>query len=103
MDNTIESELKKFLLDNVIYVDGPFPVADDASLLGAGIIDSLGVQELVEFVSRRYGFEVPIQDITPENFDSITQVGSYVRRRLTSSTAARPPAPPALPLAAPPS
>jgi acyl carrier protein len=88
MNNNIESELKQFLLSNIIYTDGEFPISDDASLLGAGIIDSLGVHEMIEFVGRQYGIEVPIADITPDNFDSVARVGTYVRRKLAEAPAA---------------
>jgi acyl carrier protein len=82
MNNNVESRVKEFLLTDVLFAETEFPVADDASLLGAGIVDSLGVQEIIEFVSREYGLEVPIGDITPDNFDSVCRIGAYVRRRL---------------------
>ena len=41
-------------------------VKDD--LLSAGIIDSLGILQLVTFIEERFDFQVPDEDVVYENF-----------------------------------
>jgi acyl carrier protein len=48
----------------------------DTPLLSAGLLDSLGIVELMTFVSDELGFEISDDDFTPENFET---VGSLVR------------------------
>jgi acyl carrier protein len=49
--------------------------------LDEGIVDSIGVMELVTFVEENFGVEVDDLDVTPENFDSVSRVAAYIRRK----------------------
>lgn len=51
-------------------------VEDD--LLSAGIIDSLGVLQLVGFIEERFGYQVPDEDVVYENFYSIQALANYL-------------------------
>ena len=57
-------------------------VAREDSLLESGIVDSLGVLELVEFLERTFGISVTEQDLLPENFDSIGRMADLVGRKV---------------------
>ena len=85
MNTEIESFLRKFITENLLFVDGEAPLSDNESLLGRGVIDSTGIMELVECVSSHFKFEVPVRDINQENFDSISRLANYVRRRQESA------------------
>jgi acyl carrier protein len=82
MNTLIESQLRDFLAKNILFVEGGGNLANDASFVTEGVIDSIGVTELVEYVRQQFGFEVPLRDITPSNFDSIAGLAGYVRKRL---------------------
>jgi len=56
-------------------------LANDADLLGAGIVDSLGILRLVAFIEDRFGVKVPDEDVVFENFQSIGAMASYVAQR----------------------
>ena len=53
-------------------------VGDQASLLEAGILDSMGVLALVSFIQQRYGVEISDDDMMPEHFDSFDAIATYV-------------------------
>jgi len=57
-------------------------VAREDSLLESGIVDSLGVLELVEFLERTFGISVTEEDLLPENFDSIRRMAEMVDRKV---------------------
>ena len=57
------------------------PLSDDDSLLESGIVDSLGILELVNFVIEQFGVEVTDEDLQPENFDSIASLTTFVETR----------------------
>jgi acyl carrier protein len=78
----IEPQIRQFIASNILYSTEGFTYADDTSLLREGIIDSLGVVELVEFVQSRFGVKVDQQEVTPDNFDSVTRLAAYVRKKL---------------------
>ena len=78
----IESAIREYVIRNLVFGDEHSVVSDDESFLESGIIDSLAVVELVTFVGEHFGIEIPPDDITPDNFDSVRSVSDYVRRRV---------------------
>jgi acyl carrier protein len=69
------ADCREFIQQN-FFVSEPF--SDDDSLLGRGIIDSMGVLELVAFVETEYGIRVPDEDLLPSNFDSVAGLAAYI-------------------------
>jgi acyl carrier protein len=51
---------------------------ESENLLAAGIIDSLGILRLVSFVEEKFGIEVPDEDVTIDNFQSVKSMSDYV-------------------------
>jgi acyl carrier protein len=54
----------------------------DTSLTQSGVVDSMGVLELIMFIEQEYGITIPDEDTLPENLDSVSRIVSYVSRRL---------------------
>lgn len=64
-------------------LDGPNGAnlqADD-NLLTSGLIDSLGIIRLVNFIEDSFGVEVRPEDITIENFRTINVIANYLETR----------------------
>ncbi len=81
----IEDSIKDFIAKNLLFAEDHFPYADDVSFLQEGIIDSLGVMELVTFVQSAYQIAVDPSEVTPDNFDSVIKLASFVRRKQTTT------------------
>jgi acyl carrier protein len=79
---SVEESIRSFVAQNLLYAEGDFPYSDDASFLQEGIVDSLGVMQLVEFVAKAFELKVDQQEVTPENFDSVTKLAGFVRRKV---------------------
>jgi acyl carrier protein len=79
---TIERDVRDFLVRNYPLGVGESELGRDESLLDAGVIDSLGVLELIEFVESTYGLAIPDEDVLPENLDSVGNIVHYVSGRL---------------------
>jgi acyl carrier protein len=80
MENkSIEEQLKEFISSNLLFTDKVFPYKETDSFLTLGIIDSLGIMELVGFVEDHFKITVENWDITPTNFDSVEQLARYIR------------------------
>jgi acyl carrier protein len=77
----IQTKIREFIARNLLFSDNGFGYTDDASFLQEGIVDSVGVMELVLFVEEQFGISVDDQDITPDNFDSINLLADYIRRK----------------------
>lgn len=71
------------------FVHARFPlarergIARDESLLDEGILDSLGILDVVAFLEESFGVSVQDEELDPENFDSIDALASFVRAKLS--------------------
>ncbi|OFX21913.1 MAG: acyl carrier protein [Anaeromyxobacter sp. RBG_16_69_14] len=73
----VQDRVRQFIKDSFLVDEVP----DDESFLGSGIIDSLGVMQLVSFIESELGSKVPDAHLIPENFDSIARMAAYVEQR----------------------
>ena len=80
----IEPQIRQYLAENFLFSDNGYELEDEASFLEEGIVDSTGVLELVMFVEETFGITVQDEEIVPQNFDSVSQLSAYVRRKLVS-------------------
>ena len=55
-------------------------VDDSVDLLQGGVIDSLGVLDLVSFLQKEFAVTIEDDDLTPENFKSIDCMAQFVER-----------------------
>jgi acyl carrier protein len=79
----IELTIRSFIANNLLYGNDELTYPDDASLLHEGIIDSIGVVELVEFLQTQFRIKVEQQEIRPDNFDSVARMAAFVRHKTT--------------------
>ena len=56
--------------------------AGETSFLEEGIIDSTGILELVTYLEDEYSITVEDEELVPENLDSISNVASYLERKI---------------------
>ena len=78
-------ELRAYINANFLYMRPGFEYADTESLLRRGVIDSLGVMELVGFVEEQFGVAVPPQDVTQQHFGTVQGIADYVTGRVLVS------------------
>jgi acyl carrier protein len=57
-------------------------VENDEPLLKNGLIDSLGILELVTFIEKEFGIVVSDEDLLPENFGSIQSLTNFVHNKM---------------------
>lgn len=68
-------------IEGSFFVPDPSTLADDASLLDQGLVDSTGVLEIVAFLEERFGVAVADEELLPENLDSVARLAAFVARR----------------------
>ena len=64
----------------------PVPLDDLApedKLFSAGLLDSLNIVEIIEFVERYCGIQVNPTELSMDNFDSMASVAGYVQNKLS--------------------
>ena len=78
---SVSEELEQFVLTELAPRRGVTSLGPDDDLLGNGIIDSLGVTELIAFLEERYRIDVRPEDVVPENFRTLAKIEAYVDGR----------------------
>ena len=73
----VRDQIRQFIRDSFLVDD----FTDEESFLASGLIDSLGIVQLVAFVEATFSIKVPETDLVPENFDSVAKLTAYVVRR----------------------
>lgn len=77
--------IQKFILDELAKGrKKTIDVNDD--LLGEGIIDSLGILQLVAFIEEKFKYTVPDEDVVIENFMSVNALSRYLDQKLTANS-----------------
>lgn len=78
---SVATDVEQFIVGELTQGRGIDSVAPDEDLLASGIVDSHGVMEMVAFLEDRYGIAVSDDDLTPENFQSLSSVEAFVARK----------------------
>lgn len=79
-DQAVLSSVRDYLVSANAVPAGAI-VTDETPLLAGGGLDSLGIVQLVVFLSESFGIEVSDEDFVPENFETVGHLVGYVARR----------------------
>lgn len=77
----VKEQIRRYVAENFLFSDNGFELDNDESFLEAGVVDSLGVLELVTFVEEEFEVQVPDEEIVPDNFDSVDRLADYISRK----------------------
>lgn len=72
------------------FIYNKFPLAksrkldDSSQLLEEGVLDSLGVLELVNFLQDEHGIPIEDEELVPENFASIDAIAAFVEAKVAA-------------------
>ena len=80
MSDSVGARVRTFILSNFMVAPEDANFLDTDSLLGLGIIDSMGVIEIAGFLKSEFGVDAAPDEIRPENFDSISAIAAFVGR-----------------------
>jgi acyl carrier protein len=74
----VTSRVRGYITENFLYMRPNFTIGDDDSLLGNGIIDSMGVIEVITFIQQEFEITIDDEDITEENLGTLAAIARYV-------------------------
>lgn len=85
--NPVEHDIRNFLADNFFLGAAAQTLAGDESLTQSGVVDSMGVSELIFFVEENFEITVDDADVVPENLDSIDSLTRFVESKRVPANA----------------
>jgi acyl carrier protein len=75
--NAISKDIQQFLKSRG-FLDGKISLDEHQSLTETGVIDSIGLLQLVDYLESSYKIEIPMEIITPDNFDTLAAISQSV-------------------------
>ncbi len=77
----IHNKIRTFIFENFLFDAEEDSLANDASFLEQGIIDSTGVLELVEWIEETFEITIEDDELIPDNLDSINLIADFVGKK----------------------
>lgn len=86
-EQTVLEQTRAFVVENFMYMRKVKTIGDEESLLRTGVISSLGMMEVVEWVESTYGVSVDPDEITEQNFDTVRGIARFVMSKASVQAA----------------
>ena len=80
--NEILEDIRYFLKTEG-FLNEKISLHEDDSLTETGVIDSIILLQLVDFLENKYKIEIPVEMLTPENFDTLAGINESVMKLKT--------------------
>ncbi len=69
-----------WIRENTAHPDAERALGATTPLLDEGWLDSLRIVRLVSFVESRFNVAVDLEDLVPENFETVEHIASLIER-----------------------
>lgn len=80
-DQEVLQQARNYVVENFMYMRKVKTIGDDESLLRTGVISSLGMMEVVGWVEDTFGVTVDPEEITEQNFDTLSGIVRFVQSK----------------------
>ena len=70
------NDIRGYIRDELLIADGA-DLRDDTPLWG-GVIDSVGLMQLITFIEETYGIEVADDELTSAHFGTVSSIAALV-------------------------
>ncbi len=68
----------RYFLKTEGFLTDTMSLQENDSLTETGVIDSIILIQLVDFLENKYKIEIPVEMLTPENFDTLDGINRSV-------------------------
>ncbi len=76
--------IKDYIIENFLFGDGEH-LSEDTSFIREGIIDSIGMMELVDFIENEYQIKIADNELIPQNLDSLNKLNIFIQSKRRSN------------------
>lgn len=77
---SIKKNIKNFIIE--ASLSSADKINDEILIFETGLLDSMGLLFLIEFLNENYNVEVSDEELNPKNFESINSITSFVEKKL---------------------
>jgi len=72
-------QIRQFILEELLYDRDDVELDDQTALLETGVVDSMGIFRLIDFIEAQFGLPIQAEDIRVEHFQNIDAIGAFIR------------------------
>lgn len=75
--------IREYIIENFLFGDETHLQAD-TSFIEQGVIDSIGMMELVDFIESEYEIKIKDSELVPQNLDSLNNLNHFLKEKMES-------------------
>ena len=79
-EETIKKEIQQYIVETSL--SNVEDIKDDTLIFDTGLLDSMGLLFLIEFINEKYNIEVNDEELNPKNFESINSIVLFASTKL---------------------
>lgn len=80
----IREKVRAYLQDNFLYMMPDLVLQDDDRLLERGIVDSMGIVELLTFIEDEFGIKPADEEISEANLGTVRSIVGFVSSKMAA-------------------
>jgi len=81
VENNTENLLRTFILENYLFTDDQSKLNSSDSFLDTGILDSMGILEVIYYLDEEMSIKVTPDEMIPANLDSINNLVAFIKKK----------------------
>jgi len=81
VSNNTEDLLRTFILENYLFTDDQSKLNNSDSFLETGILDSMGILEMIHYLDEEMSIKVAPDEMIPANLDSINNLVTFINKK----------------------
>lgn len=86
-ETEVRASIRGFITENFLYMRPDFVLGDDDALLESGVIDSMGVLEVLTFIEDTYAVRPEDEEINETNLGSLRAIAHFVTSKRQANAA----------------
>ena len=76
----LKEEIKNYIIE--ASLEDANKIEDDTMIFDSGLLDSMGLLFLIEFLKEKFDVEVEDDELNPKNFESVNSIADFVESKL---------------------
>lgn len=71
--------IRDYILKELLSNESDLKLSTNEDILSNGMIDSMGVMQLIAFIENSFEIQIPPEDMVIENFITIDAIENYIK------------------------
>lgn len=74
----IREKIRAYLDENFLYMRPDFVLGDDDQLLERGVVDSMGIVEMLTYIEEEFGVKAADDEISEANLGTLRAIARFI-------------------------